>query len=70
VVIAVGELLERHEQSDPQQRFRFARLQSTVAQQLLTRYNATDNNLDSVVLIYKGRLYRNSRAALAVSGCR
>ena len=26
--------------------------------------NATDNNLDSVVLIYKGRMYHRSRAAL------
>jgi predicted DCC family thiol-disulfide oxidoreductase YuxK len=49
---------------DPQQRFRFARLQSDVAQQLLADYNATDNGLDSVVLIYQGRLYRKSRAAL------
>ena len=49
---------------DSQQRFRFARLQSAAAQQLLARYKATDNNLDSVVLIYKGRMYRRSRAAL------
>jgi len=49
---------------DPQQRFRFARLQSAVAQQLLTEHNATDNGLDSVVLIYQGELYRKSRAAL------
>jgi predicted DCC family thiol-disulfide oxidoreductase YuxK len=51
-------------QRDPHQRFRFARLQSGVAQQLLAGYDVTDNNLDSVVLIYRGRLYRKSRAAL------
>ena len=49
---------------DPQQRFRFARLQSDVAQQLLAEYHATDHDLDSVILIYQGRLYRKSRAAL------
>lgn len=49
---------------DPLQRFRFARLQSQVAQQLLAEYKVTDNNLGSVVLIHKGRTYRKSRAAL------
>ena len=52
---------------DPQRRFRFARLQSQAAQQLLAEHNAADNNLDSVVLIYKKRLYRRSRAALHTS---
>ena len=49
---------------DPQQRFRFARLQSKVAQQLLAEHHASDNGLDSVILIYQGQLYRKSRAAL------
>ena len=49
---------------DPQQRFRFARLQSAVAQQLLAAHHASDNSLDSVILIYQGQLYRKSRAAL------
>ena len=49
---------------DPQERFRFARLQSEVAQQLLAEHHAGDNGLDSVVLIYQGQLYRKSRAAL------
>lgn len=49
---------------DPQQRFRFARLQSKVAHQLLADYHATGSDLDSVILIYQGRLYRKSRAAL------
>jgi len=49
---------------DPQQRFRFARLQSKLAQQLLADYHATGSDLDSVILIYQGRLYRKSRAAL------
>lgn len=49
---------------DPQQRFRFARLQSEAAQQLLAEHHANDNSLDSVVLVYHGRLYCKSRAAL------
>jgi predicted DCC family thiol-disulfide oxidoreductase YuxK len=49
---------------DPLQRFRFAPLQSAAAQQLLAKYDASGNNLDSVVLIYKGRMHRKSRAAL------
>ena len=49
---------------DPKERFRFARLQSEVAQQLLAAHHASDNNLDSVILIHKGRLYRKSSAAL------
>jgi len=49
---------------DPQQRFRFACLQSDAAQQLLATHNAADNGLDSVVLIYQGQLFRKSRAAL------
>ena len=49
---------------DSKQRFRFARLQSAVAQQLLAEHNATDNGLDSVILICRGQLYRKSRAAL------
>ncbi|HAJ91857.1 MAG TPA: thiol-disulfide oxidoreductase [Gammaproteobacteria bacterium] len=49
---------------DPKERFRFARLQSTAAQQLLAAHNITDNRLDSVILIYQGQLYHKSRAAL------
>jgi predicted DCC family thiol-disulfide oxidoreductase YuxK len=49
---------------DPQQRFRFARLQSEIAHQLLADYHVTGSDLDSVILIYQGRLYRKSRAAL------
>ena len=51
---------------DPQQRFRFARLQSGVAQQLLSEHNVVNNGLDSVVLVYRGRVYRKSRAALRI----
>lgn len=49
---------------DPTQRFRFARLQSGVAQQLLSEHHVANNALDSVVLIYRGQVYRKSRAAL------
>jgi predicted DCC family thiol-disulfide oxidoreductase YuxK len=51
---------------DPQQRFRFARLQSAVARQLLAEHDVTNNGLESVVLIYKGQVYRKSRAALRI----
>jgi predicted DCC family thiol-disulfide oxidoreductase YuxK len=49
---------------DPGRRFRFARLQSSVAQQLLREHNVTPGGLDSVVLIYQGRALTKSRAAL------
>ena len=49
---------------DPRQRFRFARLHSKVAQQLLAEQQASDTGLDSVILISQGRLYRKSRAVL------
>ena len=51
---------------DPQQRFRFARLQSAVARQLLAEHDVTNNGLESVVLIYKEQVYRKSRAALRI----
>ena len=43
---------------DPHKRFRFARLQSKVAQQILAEQQAGDMGLDSVILIHKGRLYQ------------
>mgnify|MGYP001821563047 CR=1 FL=1 len=49
---------------DPKQRFYFSRLQSKVSQQLLAAHNATDTGMDSVILIYRGQIYRKSRAAL------
>ena len=51
---------------DPQQRFRFARLQSAVARQLLAEHDVANNGLESVVLIYKEQVYRKSRAALRI----
>lgn len=51
---------------DPQQRFRFSRLQSAVARQLLAEHDVTNNGLESVVLIYKEQVYRKSRAALRI----
>ena len=51
---------------DPQQHFSFARLQSGVARQLLAEHDVTNNGLESVVLIYKGQVYRKSRAALRI----
>lgn len=49
---------------DPSQRFRFASLQSSAAEQLLAGYDITDISLDSMILIYKGWIFRKSRAAL------
>jgi predicted DCC family thiol-disulfide oxidoreductase YuxK len=52
---------------DPHKRFRFARLQSKVAQQILAEQQAGDMGLDSVILIHKGRLYQKSRAVLHIA---
>jgi predicted DCC family thiol-disulfide oxidoreductase YuxK len=44
--------------------FRFASLQSDIAQRLLKENNVTENNLNSVILIYGGRYYAYSSAVL------
>ncbi len=45
---------------------RFAALQSDFGQQLLTRYQFSTENLDTVVLIEKGKLYSHSDVAMRV----
>lgn len=52
---------------DPDKRFRFASLQSAVAQQLLAARNHPDQSLSSVLLLDDGRVYRKSAAALAIA---
>jgi predicted DCC family thiol-disulfide oxidoreductase YuxK len=49
---------------DPAGHFRFARLQSEFSRRLLTEHGAADSDLDSVILIHRGKLYRKSRAVL------
>jgi len=52
--------------NDPAQRFRFAALQSDLAQSLLQGMPVPHRNIDSVVLIQNGRFYQQSTAALRV----
>ena len=47
--------------------FRFASLQSDVAQDLLQEFEFQHNGLSSMLLIMDGRLYRKSRAALTIA---
>lgn len=49
---------------DPAARFRFASLQSEVAARLLAPHGLSNEDLDSVVLVADGRVYRRSRAVL------
>ncbi|MDB5197943.1 MAG: thiol-disulfide oxidoreductase family protein [Flaviaesturariibacter sp.] len=51
---------------DKQQRFRFAPLQSEAGKRLVTQYGVDDPNMDSFVLIWKGKAYQKSTAALNV----
>ena len=54
-------------QRDPAGRFRFASLQSDLAQRLLTERGLDPKALDSVVVIDGDRLYRESDAALRIA---
>ena len=54
-------------QRDPAGKFRFASLQSDLAQRLLTERGLDPKALDSVVVIDGGRLYRESDAALRIA---
>ena len=54
-------------QRDPVGRFRFASLQSDLAQRLLTEQGLDPKALDSVVVIDGDRLYRESDAALRIA---
>lgn len=61
---AVVRFVIRH---DRRQRFRFASLQSAIAQRLLSQHNWREPSLSSVVLIADGRCYGRSRAALEIA---
>jgi predicted DCC family thiol-disulfide oxidoreductase YuxK len=54
-------------QRDPAGRFRFASLQSDLAQRLLTEHGLDPKALDSVVVVDGDRLYRESDAALRIA---
>ncbi|SFL36441.1 Predicted thiol-disulfide oxidoreductase YuxK, DCC family [Gracilibacillus orientalis] len=51
---------------DPVHKFQFASLQSDVGQQLLTKYQVSQD-MDSMVLIEKDRVYTKSTAALRIA---
>lgn len=54
-------------QRDSRKRFRFASLQSAVAQHLLAGHATQGTRLDSVILIAGGRIYHRSSAALLIA---
>lgn len=49
---------------DKKERFFFASLQSDYADHMLSEFGEDAQKLDSVVLIYQGKIYRKSRAVL------
>ncbi len=60
---AVQFIIER----DKKGKFQFASLQSEYGQEQLMKYNLADKNIDSIVLVEKGRVYVKSSAALHIA---
>ena len=52
---------------DPEGIFRFASLQSEIAEEIFTRTGVEGEKLDSVALFEEGRLYQRSTAALRIA---
>lgn len=52
---------------DPNKHFRFASLQSTIGQEMLSHHNIPTDSLDTVVLIQSGKAYTHSDVALRVA---
>ena len=52
---------------DRRSRFRFASLQSDVARTMMEPFDYAHDDLDSVLLIEDGRLYRKARAGLRIA---
>lgn len=52
---------------DPGARFRFAALQSPAGKRLLERYGLPRDEMESVVVIHRGRAYVRSAAALEIA---
>ncbi len=60
---SVNFIIER----DPQQRFRFAALQSDFGRELLRRHHLRPDHLESIVLIENERVFTDSTAALRIA---
>lgn len=52
---------------DPNDRYRFAALESDIGQELLTKYNIDSEKIDSIVLIRKGSAFAKAGAALRIA---
>lgn len=52
---------------DPSAIFRFCSLQSTQASQLLPEHNLESQNFSSLILLQKGKIYKQSDAALMIA---
>lgn len=52
---------------DPGAQFKFAPLQSDIAQQTLLKSNGASSSLDSIVLVEDGKMYTESTAALLIA---
>ncbi|WPP51147.1 thiol-disulfide oxidoreductase DCC family protein [Catalinimonas niigatensis] len=52
---------------DQKKKYRFASLQSSVGQLLLTQYQIPTYSIDSVILISNGKAYKKSTAALKIA---
>ncbi len=53
---------------DPGAIFQFASLQSSIARDILSRYEISSDKLDSIVLVRHSRLYVKSDAILEIAG--
>ena len=51
---------------DPKGQFRYASLQSDIAQQLLEHYQFSNEKLDTVVMIENGKIYSHSDVGLRI----
>ncbi|MBH2004796.1 MAG: thiol-disulfide oxidoreductase DCC family protein [Sphingobacteriia bacterium] len=52
---------------DPEQKFRFASLQSEFGQQVLKHFNLPVTRLNTLILLHDGKIYRKSTAALRIA---
>ncbi len=52
---------------DAKKQFLFASLQSSFGQQVLAKYNLSNTNFNSFILLKNGKLYQKSTAALLVT---
>jgi predicted DCC family thiol-disulfide oxidoreductase YuxK len=52
---------------DPENRYRFAALESHIAQELLAKYRIDPNKIDSIVLVRDGEAFAKAGAALRIA---